>query len=226
MKNTILFLCLLSSHLVFGQFIAGTKMLQGDFNLQASFGGNDKEAANNFNRRYINAGISSQITHIASETQQWGFGSRLSLMDDASKFTAMNNAGTSINSDHSTQWSFALNIFQTRVKKLLPNFYGGFRYSSGLGYAISTSKNTTEQKSASNQPISTTTFGPLSQNSVTVNAGITAQFYYFMTPKWGLSANMGNINAYFTHNLKAKTWSFDTYSGFGGVGFGLFKILK
>jgi hypothetical protein len=72
MKNTILLVCLLSFHIVLGQFVAGTKMLQGDFNLNASFNGNDKDSAIHFNRHYINVSIGAQIANIESETQQWG----------------------------------------------------------------------------------------------------------------------------------------------------------
>jgi hypothetical protein len=226
MKNTLLWFCLLLSNVVLGQFVAGTKMLQGDFNLQASFSGKDKDSANTFNRHYINAGIGAQIAKIESETQQWGFGTHLLLLDIADKITNTNNAGSFSSTNHTTQLSYTLDVFQTRLKKILPNFYGGFRYSSGLGYSVSFSKNTSEQTSILTQPASTTTSGLTNQNSITVNVGITSQFYYFITPKWGLSANIGNLNAYFTHNFKVKTWSFDTYSGFGGVGFGLFKILN
>jgi hypothetical protein len=153
------------------------------------------------------------------------FGGRLSFLDDVDKFTLKNNAGSTANTNHNTQWSYALNIFQTRLKKILPNFYGGFRYSSGLGYSITTSKNNNEQTSIFTQPASTVTTSSIKQNSIAANVGITSQFYYFITPQWGLSANIGYLDATFSHNFKAKTWSFNTYSSFNGFGLGLFKIL-
>jgi hypothetical protein len=226
MKNTILWFCLLLSNAVFGQFVAGTKMLQGDFNLQASFNGNDKDAANNFNNHYISASIGAQIARIESETQHWGFGGSLFFRDDLSQSRTLNNLVTSSNTNHTTQWSYTLNIFQTRLKKLLPNFYGGFRYSSGLGYSVATLKNTSEQTTLIALPAPTATSFSTKSSSVTANVGITSQFYYFITPKWGLSANIGYANADFTHDFKAKTWAFNTSSSFNGFGFGLFKILN
>jgi hypothetical protein len=226
MKNKILLICLLSSHVVFGQFVAGTKMLQGDFNLQASFNGNDKDAANNFKNHYIVANVGAQIAQIESETQHWGFGGNLSFRDDLSQSTNKNNVSISTITNHTTQWAYTLNIFQTRLKKLLPNFYGGFRYSSGLGYSIATTKNTSEQTSLIALPAPQATSLSSKGNSIAANVGITSQFYYFITPKWGLSANIGYANAYFTHDFKAKIWSLNTNSSFNGIGFGLFKILR
>jgi hypothetical protein len=225
MKNKILAICLLSSHIVLGQFVAGTKLLQGDFNLQASFNGNDKDSLNSFKARYINASIGAQIANIESETHQWGFGTRLLLLDNLDGFANKTNTSSSKNSNHNTQFSFAFNVFQTRLKRLLPNFYGGFRYSSGLGYSVTTSKSTAEQQNFFAQPTSTATNTSNKYNSVVINVGVTSQFYYFITPKWGLSANIGYLNASFMHNFKAKIWAFDTSSSLNGFGLGVFKIL-
>jgi hypothetical protein len=225
MKNKILLVCLLASQVAWGQFAAGTKMLQGDFNLQTSFNGNDKDSANSFSARYINASVGAQIANIESETHQWGFGTRLLLLDNLDGFTNKTNTSSSKSSNHNTQFSFTFNVFQTRLKKLLPNFYGGFRYSSGLGYSVTTSKSTAEQQSIFAQPTSTATNTSNKYNSVTINVGITSQFYYFISPKWGLSANIGYVNAFFTHNFKAKIWAFDTSASFNGFGLGVFKIL-
>jgi hypothetical protein len=226
MKNKILLICLLSSHAVWGQFVAGTKMLQGDFNLQASFNGNDKDSVNGFKTRYINASIGAQIANIESETHQWGFETRLTFLDNLNGFRNKTSTGGSTNSNRNTQFSYTLNVFQTRLRKLLPNFYGGFRYSSGLGYSVTTSKSTTEQINSPTQPPSTTSSSSNKFNTITLNVGVTSQFYYFITPRWGLSANIGYVNAYLTHNFKAKIWSFDTYSSLNGFGLGVFKILE
>jgi hypothetical protein len=225
MKNKILLICLLSSQIAVGQFTAGTKMLQGNFNLQISANGNDKNAFNNFKKEYINAGIGTQIARIESETQQWGFGGNLSFSNQVDKSTIQNNTGSSINTNRLTYFTFGLNIFQTKLKKIRPNFYGGFRYNSGLSYSLSSFKNTNELTSTFTQPASLSTTSSTKQNDASINIGITSQFYYFITPKWGLSANIGYVDVTLGHNFTDKIWSFNTNSGFNGVGFGLFKIL-
>jgi hypothetical protein len=225
MKNKILAICLLSSHIVLGQFVAGTKMLQGNFNLQIAANGNDKNDFNHFTRQFIGTGIGTQIARIESETQQWGLGGNLSYSNQTDKSTNKNNNGSSISSNSATSFSFGVNIFQTKLKKILPNFYGGLRYNSGLGYALASYKGTNEQTGLFTQPASPPTTSSDKQNSASVNIGITSQFYYFITPKWGLSANIGYIDATLGHNFKNKIWSFNANSGFNGFGLGLFKIL-
>lgn len=225
MQIKILIVCLFFSHVAFGQFVAGKKMLQGGFNLGISVNGNDKTTTNTFNSHDIRASIGSQIAYIESETQQWGFGGNLSFADNANKSTNKNSLGSTLNTNHSIGFAFSPTIFRTHLKKLMPSLYGGFRYYGSIGYSINKSNNATEFTSTVSQSASTTSSFSLKQNSVNADIGLTSQFYYFITPKWGLSANIGYINMSFVSNLESKNWSFNTYSGFNNFGFGLFKIL-
>jgi hypothetical protein len=227
MQIKILIVCLFFSHLAFGQFVAGKKMLQGDFNLGISVNGNDKTTTNTntFNSRDIRVGIGSQIAYIENETRQWGFGGNFSFADNANKSTNKNSLGSTLNTNHSIGFSFSPTIFRTHLKKLMPNLYGGFRYYGSIGYSTNKSSSTNEFTSTVSQPASTASSFSLKQNSVNAGIGLTSQFYYFITQKWGLSANIGYLDMSFVRDLKSKNWSFNTYSGFNNFGFGLFKIL-
>jgi hypothetical protein len=225
MQIKVLLACLLFSHVAFGQFVAGKKMLQTGFDLGISVSGNDKNTANTFNSHNIRVSIGSGISYIQSETQQWGFGGNFSFTDDVVKTTNKNNSSSTFNTSHSTGFSFSPTIFRTRLKKLMPSLYGGFRYYGSIGYSMGKSNSTEEFTSIASQSASTTSTFSTKQNNVHAGIGLTSQFYYFITPKWGLSANIGYIDMSFGRNLESKNWAFNTYSGFNNFGFGLFKIL-
>lgn len=216
MKNKLLLLFLCFSYTVFGQFVAGTKMVEGGFNLNVSVTGNDKNADADFKAHNIQIGLWSQVAYIQSETRQWGFGGSLSFLQQSSSFISKNAFNNTITSNLAG-FSFAPTIFQTRLKKLAPNFYGGIRYAANMGYTITQSENNYQQSGTSS---------PNVQSSGRISMGITSQFYYFMTPQWGLSANIGYANMGFGRYFESKTWAFNTDAGFGGLGFGLFKMLN
>jgi hypothetical protein len=225
MQIKIFLACLFFSHAAFGQFVAGKKMLQGGFNLSIFTNGNDKNAANTFNSGDIRASIGAQISYIQSETQQWGFGGNFSFADATNKSMSINSSGRTLDNSHSMGFSFSPIIFRTQLKKLMPNFYGGFRYYGSIGYSINTNKNANEFISLATPPASTASSFSNKTNSIGASIGITSQFYYFITPKWGLSANIGYADMGFGRNFESKNWSFNAYSTFNGVGFGVFKIL-
>jgi hypothetical protein len=225
MQIKLLIVCLIFSHVAFGQFVAGKKMLQTGFDLGISVNGNDKNAINTFNSHDIRVSIGSGISYIQSETQQWGFSGNFSFTDNVANSTNKNNLSSTFNTSHSTGFSLSPTIFRIHLKKLMPSLYGGFRYYGSIGYSMSKNNNTNEFTSTVSQPASTTSTSSTKQNSVNAGIGLTSQFYYFITPKWGLSANIGYIDMSFGRSLESKNWSFNTYSGFNNFAFGLFKIL-